>query len=145
MRCISTHRWSDLSMDGETERCSAPETPSAHDSPVKIRTSPQHPPLVTTSQNHHGQILSEMSDASSHETKKGQFAPKTAVELAPPKDDPITVDYLSKCDGTPPPSLDRRREALLTRLMYRYKRRLSGSSGDQGRSACSTFRVCCVR
>lgn len=30
---------------------------------------------------------------------KGKFEPKTAVELAPPKDDPITLEYLSKCDG----------------------------------------------
>jgi len=29
----------------------------------------------------------------------GQFAPKTSVQLDPPKDDPITVDYLAKCDG----------------------------------------------
>jgi len=35
------------------------------------------------------------------ETKtKGAFAPKTPIELPPPKDDPITLDYLSKCDGT---------------------------------------------
>lgn len=27
------------------------------------------------------------------------FEPKTKVELDPPKDDPISLDYLSKCDG----------------------------------------------
>lgn len=27
------------------------------------------------------------------------FEPKTKVELDPPKDDIISVDYLSKCDG----------------------------------------------
>ncbi|KAF2277340.1 cytochrome b5 [Westerdykella ornata] len=32
--------------------------------------------------------------------KKGQFEPKEPVQLAPPKDDPITLEYLAKCDGT---------------------------------------------
>jgi hypothetical protein len=31
---------------------------------------------------------------------KGRFEPKTAVTLAPPKDDPITLEHLTKCDGT---------------------------------------------
>lgn len=31
--------------------------------------------------------------------KKERFAPKVAVQLDPPKDDPIKVDYLLKCDG----------------------------------------------
>ncbi|KAI5805939.1 cytochrome b5-like heme/steroid binding domain-containing protein [Geopyxis carbonaria] len=30
------------------------------------------------------------------------FAPKEPVTLAPPKDDPITVDQLAKCDGSDP-------------------------------------------
>ncbi|KAH0368952.1 cytochrome b5, partial [Aureobasidium melanogenum] len=30
----------------------------------------------------------------------GKFEPKHKVELDPPKDDPISLDYLSKCDGT---------------------------------------------
>jgi len=29
----------------------------------------------------------------------GRFEPKTPVNLNPPKDDPISVDYLAKCDG----------------------------------------------
>lgn len=29
----------------------------------------------------------------------GKFAPKHKVELAPPKDDPISLDHLAKCDG----------------------------------------------
>ncbi|KAF2188415.1 cytochrome b5, partial [Zopfia rhizophila CBS 207.26] len=41
--------------------------------------------------------LPTMSDSTAH-TKK--FEPKQPVELAPPKDDPITLDYLAKCDGT---------------------------------------------
>ncbi|KAI5206547.1 hypothetical protein E4T38_03753 [Aureobasidium subglaciale] len=28
----------------------------------------------------------------------GKFEPKQKVELDPPKDDPISLDYLSKCD-----------------------------------------------
>ncbi|KAL5400062.1 hypothetical protein PMIN06_001050 [Paraphaeosphaeria minitans] len=40
-----------------------------------------------------------MSDSSSSQ-KKERFAPKQPVNLAPPKDDVITRDYLAKCDGT---------------------------------------------
>lgn len=36
--------------------------------------------------------------------QKERFAPKQAVELAPPKDDIITLDHLSKCDGGVIPS-----------------------------------------
>ena len=32
--------------------------------------------------------------------QKERFAPKQPVELAAPKDDVITREYLSKCDGT---------------------------------------------
>lgn len=28
------------------------------------------------------------------------FAPKNPVNLAPPKDDPISIEHLAKCDGT---------------------------------------------
>lgn len=42
------------------------------------------------------------SDATSSEAASaGKFAPKQAVQLNPPKDDPFTVGELSKCDGTP--------------------------------------------
>jgi membrane-associated progesterone receptor component len=38
----------------------------------------------------------------------GKFEPKKPVDLDPPKDDPISVDYLSKCNGQhllyPPPN-----------------------------------------
>ncbi|KAL1591427.1 hypothetical protein SLS60_012040 [Paraconiothyrium brasiliense] len=40
-----------------------------------------------------------MSDASAPQQKE-KFAPKQPVNLAPPKDDVITRDYLTKCDGT---------------------------------------------
>lgn len=33
------------------------------------------------------------------EQKKGRFEPKTPVNLDPPKDDPISLDYLEKCNG----------------------------------------------
>lgn len=32
------------------------------------------------------------------------FEPKSAVNLAPPKDDPLPQDYLTKCDGKGDPS-----------------------------------------
>ncbi|EHL01786.1 putative steroid-binding protein 3 [Glarea lozoyensis 74030] len=32
----------------------------------------------------------------------GKFEPKTPVDLAPPKDDPISTEFLSKCNGKPP-------------------------------------------
>ncbi|KAH6720472.1 cytochrome b5-like Heme/Steroid binding domain-containing protein [Leptodontidium sp. 2 PMI_412] len=32
----------------------------------------------------------------------GKFEPKTPVNLAPPKSDPISPDFLAKCDGTGP-------------------------------------------
>ena len=31
--------------------------------------------------------------------KKERFAPKVPVNLDPPKDDPISLDYLEKCNG----------------------------------------------
>ncbi|KAL4879791.1 cytochrome b5-like heme/steroid binding domain-containing protein [Aspergillus karnatakaensis] len=35
-------------------------------------------------------------------TESGRFAPKVPVQLAPPKEDLITVEELSKCDGSDP-------------------------------------------
>ena len=40
-----------------------------------------------------------MAAASSTEPKKERFAPKVPVNLDPPKDDPITLEHLAKCDG----------------------------------------------
>lgn len=34
-----------------------------------------------------------------HVEEPKRFEPKKPVQLDPPKDDPITVDYLAKCDG----------------------------------------------
>jgi len=42
--------------------------------------------------------MADPSGSSTSETK-GKFEPKVPVKLDVPKDDPITVDYLSKCDG----------------------------------------------
>lgn len=33
-------------------------------------------------------------------TEEKRFAPKVAVQLDPPKDDPISLEELAKCDGT---------------------------------------------
>ncbi|KAI9677015.1 MAG: hypothetical protein M1817_006854 [Caeruleum heppii] len=38
--------------------------------------------------------------SSDHAPEPKNFAPKEPVNLDPPKDDPITVDELAKCDGT---------------------------------------------
>jgi len=43
-----------------------------------------------------------MSEATGE--SKGRFEPKKAVQLDPPKDDPIALDHLSKCDGEIAPS-----------------------------------------
>ena len=34
------------------------------------------------------------------EQKKGRFEPKVPVHLNPPKSDPISKEYLAKCNGT---------------------------------------------
>lgn len=34
------------------------------------------------------------------EKKPGKFEPKTPVELNPPKSDPISKEYLARCNGT---------------------------------------------
>jgi len=43
------------------------------------------------SEHHHG-----TTEAT---TAKGRFEPKEAVQLAPPKSDPISPEYLAKCTG----------------------------------------------
>jgi hypothetical protein len=45
------------------------------------------------SEHHHG--TTEATAA------KGRFEPKEAVQLAPPKSDPISPEYLAKCTGRP--------------------------------------------
>ncbi|KAI9749836.1 MAG: N-acetylglucosaminyl-phosphatidylinositol de-N-acetylase [Chaenotheca gracillima] len=37
-----------------------------------------------------------------HEPEPRNFEPKAPVTVAPPKDDPISLEYLSKCDGNSP-------------------------------------------
>jgi hypothetical protein len=46
---------------------------------------------------HHRTILQKKKPEN---TTKMSFEPKTKIELDPPKDDIISLDYLSKCDGT---------------------------------------------
>jgi len=41
-----------------------------------------------------------MSSDYSSEHTKGKFEPKEPVQLDPPKSDPISQEYLSKCNGT---------------------------------------------
>ncbi|MCJ1407027.1 hypothetical protein MMC19_001097 [Ptychographa xylographoides] len=43
-----------------------------------------------------------MESSSNHVEEPKNFAPKIPVKLDPPKSDPITVEELSKCDGTDP-------------------------------------------
>ena len=38
--------------------------------------------------------------ATGHVEESKKFAPKDPPKLNPPKDDPITIDELAKCDGT---------------------------------------------
>ena len=42
--------------------------------------------------------MTESAPTQSEQPKK-KFAPKTPVQLDPPKDDPISTAHLSKCDG----------------------------------------------
>jgi hypothetical protein len=46
---------------------------------------------------------------------KGKFEPKTPVVLNPPKDDPITPEFLSKCNGKSTPTCVARL-SIITRL-----------------------------
>ncbi|KAI9840644.1 MAG: hypothetical protein M1837_001413 [Sclerophora amabilis] len=41
-----------------------------------------------------------MASERDHEPEPKNFEPKSPVSLAPPKDDPIPLSHLSKCDGT---------------------------------------------
>lgn len=54
---------------------------------------------------------------SSHEPEPKQFNPKQPVQLDPPKDDPITYEELSKCDGEciPPSIIDARKRILIAK------------------------------
>ena len=49
--------------------------------------------IIILPDQHHAHIQSKQA------TEKMSFEPKTKVELDPPKDDIISLDYLSKCDG----------------------------------------------
>ena len=53
--------------------------------------SPIRPPSV--------RITTVQSNPVKESAQKMSFEPKTKVELDPPKDDIISLDYLSKCDG----------------------------------------------
>jgi hypothetical protein len=61
-----------------------------HDS---IATFRRHPLLPAA---YHPPALRIMSG---HVEEPKRFEPKKPVQLDPPKDDPISLEYLSKCDG----------------------------------------------
>jgi membrane-associated progesterone receptor component len=44
--------------------------------------------------------MADHAGSSGSSEHAGQFEPKAPVQLDPPKDDPIAVEHLSKCDGT---------------------------------------------
>lgn len=48
----------------------------------------------------HKNLPLEPPPSSVENKMSGRFEPKTPVTLNPPKDDPISLDYLAKCDGT---------------------------------------------
>jgi hypothetical protein len=43
--------------------------------------------------------MADTEDTPGHVAEPKNFEPKTPVTLNPPKDDPITLEELSKCDG----------------------------------------------
>jgi hypothetical protein len=58
-----------------------------------------HPTSVfATSPSHHtsSTYIIIMADT---EQRKAKFEPKQPIELAPPKDDVISVEHLARCDG----------------------------------------------
>jgi len=63
------------------------------------------------------------------------FEPKHKVNLDPPKDDIISIDYLSKCDGASLPVVDE--EAALT--CERHERGLPNLRSDQGTMMLLSF------
>ena len=76
-----------LSLSGKARTCSASAHVADHTTSVADTLNhPLGPALTRTIQSH--RLKEKMS-----------FEPKTKVELDPPKDDIISLDYLSKCDG----------------------------------------------
>jgi hypothetical protein len=66
-------------------------------SPIILDSAPTTSPFPLAaskmSEHHHG--TTEATAA------KGRFEPKEAVQLAPPKSDPISPEHLAKCTGRP--------------------------------------------
>lgn len=54
---------------------------------------------IVTSSNCTKHIATSLWQLKSHKMA-GKFEPKEPVKLNPPKDDPITLEELSKCNGT---------------------------------------------
>jgi hypothetical protein len=56
-----------------------------------------------------------------HEPEPRRFEPKVPVQLDPPKDDPISVEDLAKCDGKEDSQLHELYCEELQELRRRYK------------------------
>ncbi len=53
--------------------------------------------MADSSSSTSGKVPAE--DTKGHVEEPKNFAPKAPVQLDPPKDDPITVEELAKCNG----------------------------------------------
>jgi len=84
----SPHRPPHLSLSGKARTCSASGSHVA-----------DHTTSVAETLNHPREPSIHAHFQSKQTNKKMSFEPKTKVELDPPKDDIISLDYLSKCDG----------------------------------------------
>lgn len=84
----SPHGTARLSLSGKARTCSASAfvTSTIADHTTSVADTINHPTKTTN-------IRIKQA------IKKMSFEPKTKVELDPPKDDIISLDYLSKCDG----------------------------------------------
>jgi len=77
-----------LSLSGKARTCSA--------SAFVTSTIADHTTSVADTLNHPTKPINTRIKQA---RRKMSFEPKTKVELDPPKDDVISLDYLSKCDG----------------------------------------------
>lgn len=74
------------------------EKPYQHIEPYRTRQPNQPTYSSLNTLLYHGLLV--LTRMASSEPKP--FAPKNPVQLDPPKDDPISVENLAKCDGTSP-------------------------------------------
>lgn len=72
---------------------------------VVILKPRHHPPTIHSINHKHSHKPTPSKMSTETTSASGKFAPKTPVQLNPPKDDPISLEQLSKCDGMPLNSL----------------------------------------